>query len=317
MNMRLATALLAAAVCMPSWAASDLKEGTFTFQTFSVPGTPSTGNVLGVEDINDQLTAVGYTTATSVFTFGWERLANGKIIDINEPSAVSPYQNTTVLGVNNLGVVVGYFYDTQAEIYSGFFFYNGNYQIYNVPNLVAGSDTAIYGVNDLGVFCGFYQQPPAYVVVPFCNAFGHLDTNFSIPGAASVYPFAINDLGAVVGTWYDSSGMAHGFIRNVLGKISTFDVPGAGYTGSVAFGLNNLGWISGHFWDANDYEHGYILSPQGVFYQVDVPGAATNLPGEGTAGGGLNDDAVIAGHYDPADGGPERGYIAIPTGAIK
>ena len=34
--------------------------------------------------------------------------------------------------------------------------------------------------------------------------------------------------------------------------------------------------------------------------------------GLGTAGGALNNDGVMVGHYDPAVSGDERGYVADP-----
>jgi len=148
--------------------------------------------------------------------------------------------------------------------------------------------------------------------VPYVNFAGKIDTNFNLPASVETLPYTVNDLGQVVGSWFDGSGTEHGFVRNPGGKIIEIDVPGAGSSGTSAEGINNFGWVSGHFFDApNNYEHGFVLSPQGVFYQIDVPGAATNFPQGGTSGGALNDEGVLVGHFDPADlSQPEQAYIA-------
>jgi hypothetical protein len=60
-----------------------------------------------------------------------------------------------------------------------------------------------------------------------------------------------------------------------------------------------------------------LRSPLGKFFQIDVPGADTSKSGGGTAGGGLNNENEVVGHYDPIGGGPGLGYIARPGHEIE
>lgn len=315
MKNRILVGAMTVAVCLPAWAQMHSQKNNLSFETFAVPGTPVGTDVLGVEDINDLFETVGYVQIQSGYQyFGWQRGINGKITDINEPLNTGPTPYTYVAAVNNWGTIAGYFFDTAANQYSGFFLRNGSYETYNIPGAPAYTDTTIYSLNDLGDFCGFYEVPPNYAVVPYASIRGKIDTNFEIAGSTGTYPEWINDLGQITGTWYDSQGTPHGFVREAGGKIHTYDAPGAGAMGTIILGLNVRGWMSGHYWDANNHEHGFVVSPRGTFHSIDVPGAATNLSAGGTAGGNINDEGFLAGHYDPANGGPDRGYIvAIPS----
>ena len=51
---------------------------------------------------------------------------------------------------------------------------------------------------------------------------------FDVPGAAGTEPGTINVWGAIVGDYFDPSGVYHGFLRQPDGNLITFDVPGAG-----------------------------------------------------------------------------------------
>jgi len=244
-------------------------------------------------------------------TFGFLRRPDGDTIELQDPLNTGPFVYTLASGVNAQGTVVGYYFDTANDQYSGFFYRGGKFTTYNVPGLPQFSATTILGLNELGAFCGYYQAAPAYAAVPYVNWFGHIDTNFPIPASTFTEPQSVNNRGQVAGSYYDGS-MYHGFLRDEWGHITIIDVPGAAFTGTVLIGLNNFGWTSGHFWDSGNHEHGFIRSPRGHFYQVDVPGADTVTAGSGTAGGGINDFGVFVGHFDPQGGGVERGFIARP-----
>src|SRR3974390_735035 len=73
-------------------------------------------------------------------------------------------------------------------------------------------------------------------------------TSFDPPGAGTLagqgtFPQQNLNSGAIVGYYVDADGMAHGFIRNVDGNYTTFDVPGA--AGTQAFGINDDGKPAG------------------------------------------------------------------------
>lgn len=313
MKNRLIVSLLMAAVCLPAWAKMHSQKNLH-FETFAVPGTPVGTAFLGVENINDLFQITGFVQIQyQEQYFGFTRGMNGKITDLNEPNTSAP-PYTFAAGTNIWGVTAGYFWNTAENHFSGFYYRNGKYTTWEVPGLPAGSHTFIYAINDLGDIAGFYQLPGSPTFYPFVTRYGKMDTNFNIPGATLVYPVALNDLGQATGLWVDSNGTFHGYVRQVDGHIQTVDAPGAGPMGTELFGLNLCGWMSGHYWDSQNHEHGFVISPRGKFHSFDVPGAAKNLSGGGTGGGNINDEGAVAGHYDPANGGPDRGYVVqIPS----
>jgi hypothetical protein len=129
-----------------------------------------------------------------------------------------------------------------------------------------------------------------------------------------------------VGGFQDNgpSSVHHGYLRSPDGKLTTFDVPGAG-TGSgqgtncpgCAPGLNQWGAVAGIYSDANSVNHGYVRSPKGEITTFDAPGAGTDTY-EGTGcpydcSVSLNDWGAITGTY--IDGNfVYHGYLRSPEG---
>src|SRR5689334_2018513 len=75
-----------------------------------------------------------------------------------------------------------------------------------------------------------------------------------VPDATATSPFTINDRGQIVGSFLNSSGTTHGFLRS-NGQFTTIDPPAATYT--VAHGINNLGQIVGTYRDNAGVFHGF------------------------------------------------------------
>jgi hypothetical protein len=75
-------------------------------------------------------------------------------------------------------------------------------------------------------------------------------------------PSAINDVGAVTGTFNDGYNINHGFWRTPDGKVTTFDAPGAAivYGGTYPLGITDTGVISGAYFD-DTAEHGFVFKP--------------------------------------------------------
>src|SRR5271155_3882757 len=53
-------------------------------------------------------------------------------------------------------------------------------------------------------------------------------TSFQVPGYTQTVAAAINNSFTVAGSVETNSGVAHGFVRDVSGKITLFDAPGGG-----------------------------------------------------------------------------------------
>jgi len=154
----------------------------------------------------------------------------------------------------------------------------------------------------------------------------------------AAYGAAINDSGAIVGYYVDSTGVYHGFLLKGK-KYTTVDVPGATYT--FATGINKSGNISFYWVDSSGvYESSVYNAKTKKYTTVDVPGAADsyaldlNAAGDvtyewqdasgvihgallhakkyykydypkstATYGGGINDKSNIVGGYQTASGG--------------
>jgi probable HAF family extracellular repeat protein len=124
---------------------------------------------------------------------------------------------------------------------------------------------------------------------------------FDPPGSTDTEAFAINDLGAVVGTYTDANGATHSFVRSPRGSITTIDVPGA--TETDAKGINDFGAIVGYFIDASGAAHGFKRTPDGTIKQIDFPGAAD------TGLFGINNEGHTAGQYDLVSGPTSTGFL--------
>ena len=115
-------------------------------------------------------------------------------------------------------------------------------------------------------------------------------------------PLNINPEGTVAGYDFDSSGVAHAFLRSPEGSFVTYEAPGAGTgagqgTGTAStIGLNADGTITGAYIDSNNTLHGYVRAPDGTITSIDAPGAG-NGPGQGTDTDGLNFAGIIPGVY--------------------
>jgi uncharacterized membrane protein len=84
-------------------------------------------------------------------------------------------------------------------------------------------------------------------------------------GAHSSLAEAINDSGAVAGTYRDANLVRHGYLRQPNGTFVSFDDPQAAqlplsatHEGTVPFSINANGAVVGYYADANGVRHGFI-----------------------------------------------------------
>jgi predicted membrane protein len=92
---------------------------------------------------------------------------------------------------------------------------------------------------------------------------------FDPPGSTLTFPSAITAAGAVVGSYSDSSGAQHGFLRNTDGSFTTFDPPGSTLTTATA--VNPAGTVAGAYNDAAGVTHGFMRTARGTFTSFDAP----------------------------------------------
>ena len=121
-------------------------------------------------------------------------------------------------------------------------------------------------------------------------------TSFDPPGSAETISFHINDLGEVVGIYYDSLNAGHGFLLQG-GSFSIVDF--AGEVGGVQpEGINNSIEITGAYGDSNQVVHGFLLQPDGSLMNIDPPASAGY-----TEAAEINNSGTIVGRYYGNSGG--------------
>jgi probable HAF family extracellular repeat protein len=72
----------------------------------------------------------------------------------------------------------------------------------------------------------------------------------------STQAFGINNKGQIVGYYYDSKGITHGFLYD--GGVYTTLNDQLGVDGTDAFGINDKGQIVGEYGDASGNNHGLV-----------------------------------------------------------
>ena len=200
----------------------------------------------------------------------------------------------------------------------GFLYSGGTYSAFTVPGSPA---TFPAGINDKGAIVGQFESdygPSAFLnnagVFTTFDVFGASDINnegqivgssgghgflyndgalaiIDAPGAFATLVTGINDVGQIVGYYYDRAGI-HGFVKNASG-FTIIEVPGA--TETEPSGINNAGQIVGSFTVGN-LVHGFLYDG-GVLTAIDVPGASRLYAT------GINDAGEIVGtFYDSAGG---------------
>jgi probable HAF family extracellular repeat protein len=114
-----------------------------------------------------------------------------------------------------------------------------------------------------------------------------LDNPLAAEGTNGTYAEGINDAGKIVGYYYDSAGLSHGFLYSG-GNYITLDFGTNNQT--FAEGINASGQIVGWYNDGSS-DHGFLYS-HGVFTVLDDPAATVN-----TVPTDINASGQIVGYY--------------------
>src|SRR6266853_4511029 len=133
-----------------------------------------------------------------------------------------------------------------------------------IKNSIVCCLIALFALPVLGAFAG---APAGFSV--------RLVSTFDYPGSGnSTLPQKISDLGDIVGSYIDSSGVTRGFIRVRNGTFSA-PIVDPNDTGGLTEGrgINNSRLVCGDYLDAASGNlHGYFLT-RTTFHNFDVPGS--------------------------------------------
>jgi probable HAF family extracellular repeat protein len=235
-------------------------------------------------DINDYGQVVGQFTDPGGVAHGFV-YEEESFCQLDYPGATA----TEILGINNLGQMVGMF--TTLVATSGFLYDRGTFS----PPLAypgAGNFTVLNGLNDRGEIVGVYQD-----AVPGEHSFLYKAGKYEAlvyPGAKEIGAQDINDSGQIVGDFPDAKG-THGFayLENVGVFTPALDCPNG--TVTALRGVNNGGQIVGGCVDAQRNEHPFLYMA-GALNPIRIPGAIS------ASANGINDRGQIVGNFQAAGG---------------
>jgi probable HAF family extracellular repeat protein len=120
----------------------------------------------------------------------------------------------------------------------------------------------------------------------------------------------MNNRGVIVGAYFDSSSIEHGFIRARDGSLTSFEVPQAA-GGTHPEGINDEGDVVGWYFDTNSVRHGFLRDRKGTITPIDVPYAGSQL----TSTFAINNKGTIIGWYRDANGNA-RAFLRSPDGKL-
>jgi uncharacterized membrane protein len=197
---------------------------------------------------------------------------------------------TWLTGINNSGVIVGWYVDQQGNCH-GFSLTNGKFKQIDDPD---GDQTQIFGINSKGEIVGSYHDP---CVEELCyEGFLRQGKNFTNIGppwfrtppeddAPQSVAYGINDGGVIVGQAGDGFGGEVGFLLKNH-KYKALKVPHV--NGDLAVGINKAGLVTINW--VTDTSSGASIYDGKTFEDISVPGGGDSFAG------GINNlgDVVLA-----------------------
>ena len=273
---------------------------------------------------------VGYYVDAKNVAHGFIRSADGNYTTIDVPYMEAA--GTQVYGINHRGTAVGWWFEANG-VYHGYLRDDhGDFTTFDVPGAAplqsqAGSPLVVIplplAINRGGTVTGSYVDEYNVIHCFVRSRDGRIDT-FDAPDAGTGSgqgtigdTNGINRAGAISGGYFTADGVAHSFVRDPEGAITSFDGPGAGTTkgnGSVAQMINDAGTIPGVSLDNNGLNHAFIRYSDGTFVTFDVTGAGT-ASGQGTLATTTNVAGITAGNYFDANG-VGYGFVRFRDGRI-
>jgi hypothetical protein len=298
---------LAIAVCFLTSIVTEAQtdiSSAYVFTTFDVP--------------------VNFGTSGVAFNDRGQIIANGMLGQIADGEVVIDYTNgspvtfpgsrfTEVKGMNNLGHIVGIYWDNVAI--HGFFFDGRTYTTIDYPNAPYGQ-TLVYGINNLDLIVGEAGgRGHGFVFYPKTKQFVNVDVPYNVPWKPlNTEPHAINDRGQIAGVYWGLGDEPHVFWFDGKRFIVVEDPP-LPYFPARGNGINNNGQIvgSGIVSGCDFYQCGFLLQ-KGVIGLLTFPG--TTVSGLQTYLLGINNSGQILGQYwDDSQNNftPRHYFLATPV----
>ena len=260
----------------------------YTFETIDVPGV----DFLALTASSDFEDYAGYTPSADGEKMIGFTLIDGVFKTYNFPDA----KNTYFYALGNNGLAAGHYEDSDG-LFHGVVLENGELRQYDFPNSV---QTEIYGYSDsTGVLTGNFIDASG-VRRGFSG-----ETIVEFPGASETYADFVSGLGNIVGSYVDTEGAYHAYLRGPGGSFATLgipEIPNMEYF--FLHGINDALVAVGRAKAVDGVPLTFVGNPVAL-QEFKVPGAVS------TEGWNINQDSSVVGHYTSADG-RTHGFIARP-----
>lgn len=275
----------------------------------SVPAAVMAGGSTILRAVIPILASTSVTFATSA-ALTVARAGSPTYITFDIPGqGTGDFRGAVPISIAPDGTVTGYMTDA-SDVRHGFVRTpRGTFTIFDAPNAGTGvrQGTHGYSIAPNGTISGWYfdaysvahalvRTPEGVITVVDIPGSG----NGEFQGTFSWWP-AITPSGVITGYIVDENYVNHGFIRDLEGGFTVFDVPEASEAGggTQAFAISVPGVVTGNYFDSSGIGHGFIRSKDGSITTFDVAGAAG-----GTFPGAISPSGAISGSYVDGSGTP-------------
>ncbi len=260
----------------------------YTFETITVPGV----DFLAVTASSDFQDYAGNTPSADGKKMVAFTLIDGVFTTHDFPGS----KNTYFYALGNNGLAAGH-YEDSAGLFHGVILENGELRQYDFPNSV---ETEIYGYSDsTGALTGNFTDASG-----IRRGFSG-ETIVEFPGASQTYADFVSGLGNVVGSYVDTEGTYHAYLRGPGGSFATLDIPEIpNQEYFFLHGINDALIAVGRAKAVDGVPLTYVGNPLRL-QELKVPDSVS------TEGWNVNQDGSVVGHYDTADG-RRHGFIARP-----
>lgn len=272
--LMISAALIGLAATMPAMA-----KGTL-YQLPMVSGSTETISF----GVNDSLVVTGFWLDSSGVEHGFVGPASGTNYTTFDDSS-DP--DTQARAINNAGYITGIDNDLCGSVTCYIPFERTPSG--TITNITMNGTTLNYlvqGINKKGVFTGSWENSSSQILA-YIGKNAVYTKNIKLKGITNsgVAGRGYDNAGDVVGWYYDSSGLQHGFYMAHGKKAVTVDDPGGA---TNLEGINNKGEASGLWTDSSGLRHGFTYDiKSGKFTELTISGATQ------VEVWGLNDKGVV------------------------
>ncbi len=271
-------------------------------------------------------TAIGTSTTTTIAL--QTQMAGQRAYRFSTIDNAADVTFNQLLGINNGGVIAGYFGSGAADHpnkgYRLLLRYGQPY--YANENFPGSVQTQVTGLNDKGDTVGFWSSMNTTNMVNnnfgFYELNGHKFHTVQFPTGDNASPpvdqlLGLNDHDIAVGFYTNGQGNNRGYTYNINTKqFSRVLVPGypSGTAGPslTAAAINNHGDVAGFYVDRNGTTDAFLARKHGKFLTLDYPGASA------TQAFGVNDRDEVVGAYTDGTGSGDamHGFTWTPGGGF-